>query len=66
MPGTVLKVLVEEGDLVQLEQPLCIVEAMKMQNELDAPIAGRVVRLTARAGQAVEADQVLLEIRPES
>jgi biotin carboxyl carrier protein len=65
MPGTVLRVLVEEGDLVQLEQPLCIVEAMKMQNELDAPIAGKVVRLTARAGQAVEADQVLLEIQPE-
>jgi biotin carboxyl carrier protein len=65
MPGMVVKVLVAEGDLVQLEQPLCIVEAMKMQNELDAPVSGRVVHLSARPGQAVEADQLLLEIRPE-
>jgi biotin carboxyl carrier protein len=65
MPGTVVKVLVAEGDQVQLEQPLCIVEAMKMQNELDAPFAGKIVQLMVKSGQAVEADQVLLEIRPE-
>lgn len=64
MPGTVVKVLVQDGETVLLEQPLLIVEAMKMQNELAAPMAGKIVNLAARPGQAVEADQVLLEIRP--
>jgi pyruvate carboxylase subunit B len=63
MPGMVVKVLVEEGDLVTLEQPLLVVEAMKMQNELAAPVAGKVVNLSVKPGQAVEGDQVLLEIR---
>jgi biotin carboxyl carrier protein len=63
MPGTVVKVLVTEGDEVSLEQPLLVVEAMKMQNEIAAPIAGTVINLTVKPGQAVEGDQVLLEIR---
>jgi biotin carboxyl carrier protein len=63
MPGMVVKVLVEEGDLVTLEQPLLVIEAMKMQNELAAPVAGKIVNLSVRPGQAVEGDQVLLEIR---
>ncbi len=63
MPGMVVKVLVEEGDLVTLEQPLLVIEAMKMQNELAAPVAGKIVNLSVKPGQAVEGDQVLLEIR---
>lgn len=64
MPGTVVKLLVAEGEMVLLEQPLLIVEAMKMQNELASPLAGRIVNLSVKAGQAVEGDQILLEIRP--
>jgi biotin carboxyl carrier protein len=63
MPGLVVKILVEEGDLVTLEQPLLIIEAMKMQNELAAPVAGKIVNLSVKPGEAVEGDQVLLEIR---
>ncbi len=63
MPGMVLKVLVEEGQTVTLEQPVLIIEAMKMQNELAAPATGTVVSVQVRPGQAVEGDQVLLEIR---
>jgi biotin carboxyl carrier protein len=63
MPGMVVKVLVEEGDLVTLEQPLLVIEAMKMQNELAAPVAGKIVNLAVKPGEAVEGDQVLLEIR---
>jgi biotin carboxyl carrier protein len=63
MPGLVVKVLVAEGDLVTLEQPLLVIEAMKMQNELAAPVAGKIVNLSVRPGEAVEGDQVLLEIR---
>ncbi len=63
MPGMVVKVLVEEGDLVALEQPLLVIEAMKMQNELAAPVAGKIVNLSVKPGEVVEGDQVLLEIR---
>ena len=63
MPGMVVKVLVEEGDLVTLKQPLLVIEAMKMQNELAAPVAGTIVNLSVKPGGAVEGDQVLLEIR---
>lgn len=63
MPGTVVKILVQDGDLVALEQPLLVIEAMKMQNELAAPVAGEIQNLAVRPGQAVEGDQVLLEIR---
>jgi acetyl/propionyl-CoA carboxylase alpha subunit len=63
MPGTVVRVLVAEGDIVTHEQPLLVIEAMKMQNELAAPVGGKVVNLAVKAGQAVEGDQVLLEIR---
>ncbi len=64
MPGTVVKILVEAGQVVTLEQPVLIIEAMKMQNELAAPLSGTVIDLRVRPGQAVEADQILLEIRP--
>jgi len=64
MPGMVVSVLVEKGAQVALEQPVLILEAMKMQNELAAPIAGTVEELSVQPGQAVEGDQVLLRIRP--
>jgi len=53
MPGVVVKLLVQEGDEVQKDQPLLILEAMKMQNEIAAPVAGRVAALHVREGQAV-------------
>ncbi|MBM3793615.1 MAG: acetyl-CoA carboxylase biotin carboxyl carrier protein subunit [Acidobacteria bacterium] len=62
MPGKVIRVLVAEGDEVQAGQGIVVVEAMKMQNEIPAPRAGRVSALRAEAGQAVAAGQVLAVI----
>jgi biotin carboxyl carrier protein len=53
MPGVVIKLLVKEGDMVAKDQPLLILEAMKMQNEIVAPAAGKVAALHVREGQAV-------------
>jgi biotin carboxyl carrier protein len=53
MPGIVIELLVAEGDVVEAGQPLLILEAMKMQNEIAAPIAGRVARLFVARGEAV-------------
>jgi biotin carboxyl carrier protein len=60
MPGRVVKVLVKPGDAVAARQPLVIVEAMKMENELRAPRAGTVAEVRVREGQSVEANAVLV------
>ena len=59
MQGTVLAVEVAEGDEVAAGQVICIVEAMKMENEIHAHRAGRVTRLSVAAGQPVTTGQVI-------
>jgi acetyl-CoA/propionyl-CoA carboxylase biotin carboxyl carrier protein len=59
MQGTVLAVEVAEGDEVEAGQVLCIVEAMKMENEVHAHRAGRVTDLSVVAGQAVKTGQII-------
>ena len=53
---------VEEGDSVRKGSPLCIIEAMKMMNEIEAEIGGRVVRILCENGQPVEYGQPLMVI----
>jgi biotin carboxyl carrier protein len=55
-------VAVAEGDEVAAGQPLVVVEAMKMENELRAAAGGRVRRVLATAGMAVEKGAVLVEL----
>jgi acetyl-CoA/propionyl-CoA carboxylase biotin carboxyl carrier protein len=64
MPGTVLVVKAQVGDLVSEGQPLVIVEAMKMEHTVTAPRAGRVAELPAQAGRAVDMDAVLAVVEP--
>lgn len=60
IPGLVVKILVTEGDSVEEEQPLVILEAMKMENELRAIRGGRVTQVKVVAGQRVEQNALLL------
>ena len=53
---------VEEGSSVRKGQPLCIIEAMKMMNEIESPAAGRVVRILAENGKPIEYGQPLMII----
>jgi biotin carboxyl carrier protein len=62
MPGRVVRVLVGAGDEVQARQPLVVVEAMKMENELRSPKTGRVKEVPVAAGASVEAGRVLMVI----
>ena len=62
MPGKVVRVLVEQGEVVEAGQGLLVVEAMKMQNEMKSPRAGRVFELQAKAGATVNAGDVLAVI----
>lgn len=62
MPGLVLEVLVEEGEAVEAEQGLLVLEAMKMENELKAPAEGVVHAIHATSGDAVDKEALLIEI----
>lgn len=62
MPGKVVKLLVQEGDEVEAAQGLVIVEAMKMQNALKSPKAGRVAVIEVAEGGSVAAGETLVVI----
>ncbi|MDC0713447.1 biotin/lipoyl-binding protein [Stigmatella sp. ncwal1] len=62
MPGKVVKVLVQVGDEVKEGQGLIVVEAMKMENELKSPKAGKVTELFAKEGTAVENNAKLVVV----
>jgi 3-methylcrotonyl-CoA carboxylase alpha subunit len=62
MPGTMIKVLVEEGQAVVARQPLVVLEAMKMEHVVVAPYDGVVVKLPFRAGDLVAKGVALVEL----
>ncbi len=59
MPGKVIRLLVQEGDMVETGQGLLVVEAMKMQNEIRSPKVGKVERLHVKEGQPVNSGEIL-------
>lgn len=59
-PGA--KAFIEEGDAVKEGDPVCIIEAMKIMNEIEADCSGRIVRILAENGQAVEFGQPLFVV----
>jgi len=64
MPGKVVKIAVPVGELVREGQGVVVVEAMKMENEIPAPIAGLVREIAVSEGQTVEAGAPLFTIDP--
>jgi biotin carboxyl carrier protein len=62
IPGKVVKVHVAVGDEVRAGQPLVVLEAMKMENELSSEQAGRVTAIHVRPGQTVNAGDALAEL----
>ena len=66
IPGKVVTVEVEEGQVVVEGQVILILEAMKMQNEIQAPVSGTVVSVECSEGEAIEANVPLVIIEPEA
>jgi acetyl-CoA/propionyl-CoA carboxylase biotin carboxyl carrier protein len=62
MPGKIIRLVVANGDEVAEGDVICILEAMKMENELKAPKAGTVTAIYVQPGQDVEMGAVLAEI----
>jgi biotin carboxyl carrier protein len=63
MPGKIIDVLVREGSTVLRGEPVVILEAMKMQNEILSPVNGVITKVAAKANTNVMKDDVLVEIK---
>ena len=63
MPGKIIDVLVRDGSTVVKGEPVVILEAMKMQNELLSPVNGTIVKVTAKPNTNVMKDDLLVEIK---
>jgi pyruvate carboxylase subunit B len=63
MPGNVVEVLVNEGDLIEAGQAVLVTEAMKMESEINANIAGKVALVNVAKGDRVTPGDVLMEIK---
>lgn len=63
LPGTILDIKVKAGDQVAAGQTVVILEAMKMENEIAAPIAGTVTSILVSKGQNVNTNDILLTIK---
>ncbi len=64
MPGQITEVLVEVGATVEAGDKLLVLESMKTQQSLIAPVAGQVVRLAVSVGDQVQHDQMLALVEP--
>ena len=62
MPGLVVQVLVAEGDTVEADQPLLVIESMKMQMQIRSTCPGKVTSLPVVVGQQVDKGQVLAQV----
>lgn len=62
MPGTILRILVNEGQTIKAGAVLCILEAMKMENEIVAPTDGVIASLKIAANQKVDSGDLMVVI----
>ncbi len=63
MPGTILKILVSNGQAVKSGDAVIVLEAMKMENEITAPCDGTVTAVCVNQGDSVDAGKVLVTIK---
>ena len=65
MPGAIVDVLVKTGQKVKAGDPVLVIEAMKMENEVQASLTGTVIAVYASKGDTVTPDEALIEIQPD-
>ncbi len=64
IPGTVLKISVKEGDVVEEGAPLLILEAMKMQNRIEMPFTARIKKINVEVGNRIPKETLMIELEP--
>jgi biotin carboxyl carrier protein len=62
MPGIISEVLVSVGDVVKADEEIIVLEAMKMENPICAPVGGKIMKINVAEEDKVDTDQVLIEI----
>ncbi|MBR6337612.1 MAG: acetyl-CoA carboxylase biotin carboxyl carrier protein subunit [Ruminococcus sp.] len=62
MPGTILDIKVSVGDAVKSGQAVCVLEAMKMENDVNSPVDGKVLSINTTKGSSVETGAVLVVV----
>jgi biotin carboxyl carrier protein len=63
MPGKIIDVMVREGAQILKGEPVVILEAMKMQNEIISPVSGTIIKVSAKSNTNVMKDDLLVEIK---
>ncbi|MCD4776463.1 MAG: DUF2118 domain-containing protein [Candidatus Aegiribacteria sp.] len=62
LPGVILKILVKEGDEVNEGQPVAIMEAMKMENEIESPTSGTVAEIFVSEGENILENAIIMKV----
>lgn len=62
IPGTIIQISVNEGDLVNEGDPLLILEAMKMQNRIEMPFTARIKKINVNVGDRIPKDSIMIEL----
>ncbi len=62
IPGTIVDIQVKKGQKVSENEPLLLLEAMKMRNIITAPVSGKIKRIAVRKGEVVSKNQLLIEM----
>jgi len=60
LQGTIMKVMAKPGDVVKKGTPVCVIEALKMENDVVAPQDGTIASVNVKSGDSVKTDEVLL------
>lgn len=64
IPGTIIDILVKEGDVLKEGKSLLILEAMKMHNDIQMPFKGKILKINVEKGQKIPKNFVMIEIEP--
>lgn len=63
IPGTIVEVFAKKGQIVKEGEKLLVLHAMKMNNEICAPVSGKIQSVNVKAGQIVTKNDILIEIK---
>ncbi len=64
IPGTIIEILVKEGQVLKTGESILILEAMKMHNDIQMPFDGKIVKINVEKGQKIPKNFLMVEIEP--